>query len=178
MGGAPSFVLAVNGGSSSIKFALFDLDTLAPVLERTQPASAGVAPRTVVQGIIAAAGPQLRGAPLGAIVHRIVHGGERFDRSQRITPDLLDGLRELIPLAPNHLPDEIALIEAFAAERPQVPQVACFDTAFHRRSPGDQPHAARAGGVRAAALRIPRPLLRVPACPSSKPLRPAKRADV
>jgi acetate kinase len=135
VGAAPSFVLAVNAGSSSIKFALFHADTLAPVLSRTEPASSSADRRAVVQGIMAAAVPELRGAPLAAIAHRIVHGGERFDRSQRITPDLLNGLRELIPLAPNHLPDEIALIEAFMAEQPQIPHVACFDTAFHHDLP-------------------------------------------
>ena len=135
MGDGPSHILAVNAGSSSIKFALFHAGTLAPVLSRTQAASSGADLRAVVQGIIAATDPELRGSPLAGIAHRIVHGGERFDRPQRITPGLLDGLRELIPLAPNHLPDEIALIEAFMAEQPQVPHVACFDTAFHHDLP-------------------------------------------
>src|SRR5258708_5366380 len=120
VGDGPSQILAVNAGSSSIKFALFHAGTLAPVLSRTQPASSSADLRAVVQGIMAA----VERAPLAAIAHRVVHGGERFDRSQRITPDLLNGLRELIPLAPNHLPDEIALIEAFMAEQPRVPHVA------------------------------------------------------
>jgi acetate kinase len=74
-------------------------------------------------------------APLAAIVHRVVHGGEHFDRAQRVSTDVVEKLRELIPLAPNHLPDEIALIDTFLHARPATPQVVCFDTSFHRELP-------------------------------------------
>ncbi len=70
-----------------------------------------------------------------AIGHRVVNGGPRYRSPQRITPQLLADLRDLIPLAPLHLPAEIKIVEAVAAEDPRIPQVACFDTAFHRRLP-------------------------------------------
>ena len=67
--------------------------------------------------------------------HRIVHGGSAYDRSQRITPQVIEALRQLAPLAPLHMPIEIAAIEAVQARYPTLPQVACFDTAFHRTMP-------------------------------------------
>ncbi len=70
-----------------------------------------------------------------AIGHRLVNGGPRYRSPQKITPQLLDDLRDLIPLAPLHLPAEIKIVEAVASEDPRIPQVACFDTAFHRRLP-------------------------------------------
>jgi acetate kinase len=78
-----------------------------------------------------------------AIGHRIVHGGPRHTRPERITPQLLVALRELIPLAPEHLPAEIAAIEAACKAYPDVPQIACFDTAFHR----DRPEVAQIYGL-------------------------------
>jgi acetate kinase len=76
-----------------------------------------------------------RETSIAAIGHRIVHGGPRYQGPQRITPAVLAELTRLTPFAPNHLPDEIALIEAFERARPDVPQVACFDTAFHSGLP-------------------------------------------
>jgi acetate kinase len=76
---------------------------------------------------------------LAAIGHRVVHGGAVYQQPQRITHEVVAALTRLIPFAPNHLPDEIALIEAFGRGRPDTPQVACFDTAFHR----DLPEVAR-----------------------------------
>jgi acetate kinase len=70
-----------------------------------------------------------------AIGHRVVNGGGRYSTPQKITPQILNDLRNLIPLAPLHLPAEIKIMEAVASEAPQIPQVACFDTAFHRRLP-------------------------------------------
>jgi acetate kinase len=67
--------------------------------------------------------------------HRLVHGGPYYASPTRVDPELLDALRKLIPLAPLHLPNEILAIEAVAAHFPELPQVACFDTAFHRRMP-------------------------------------------
>jgi acetate kinase len=150
-------VLAVNGGSSSIKFALFATGTSAQVVtgavvgvgtptatlvvddarssQRVVLEGSRTALRTVVDRIMAAVEPHLHAGSLAGIVHRVVHGGERFDRSQLITPDLMESLRALIPLAPNHLADEIALIDAFMAATPDSSHVACFDTAFHRDLP-------------------------------------------
>ncbi len=70
-----------------------------------------------------------------AIGHRIVHGGERHREPERITAALLDDLRALVPIDPDHLPQALAAIEAVGRDYPDVPQVACFDTAFHRRMP-------------------------------------------
>jgi acetate kinase len=70
-----------------------------------------------------------------AVGHRVVNGGPHYAAPQKITPQLLADLRNLVPLAPLHLPAEITIMEALAAQLPQIPQVACFDTAFHRRLP-------------------------------------------
>jgi acetate kinase len=81
----------------------------------------------------------IRSCPLDAIGHRLVHGGPDYSEPQIVTRELLDALRRLVPFAPNHLPDEIALIESLDQRRPGVAQIACFDTAFHR----DLPDVAR-----------------------------------
>ena len=70
-----------------------------------------------------------------AVGHRLVHGGQHHAVPERITDTLLNELRSLIPFAPLHLPDEIAGIEAITSHFSSVPQVACFDTAFHRSMP-------------------------------------------
>jgi len=70
-----------------------------------------------------------------AIGHRIVHGGEHHREPERVTDALLADLRALVPIDPDHLPQALAAIAAVGRERPDVPQVACFDTAFHRQMP-------------------------------------------
>jgi acetate kinase len=75
-------------------------------------------------------GPGL--AAIAAVGHRVVHGGSRFVEPGLVTAEMLDQLRRIGPLDPEHLPGEIALIEAIGKATPGVPQVACFDTAFHR----------------------------------------------
>ena len=77
--------------------------------------------------------------PLLAIGHRVVHGGRHYGEPQRVTQAVMKELRLLSPYDPEHLPAEIELIEAFARQYPHLPQVACFDTAFHR----DMPRVAR-----------------------------------
>src|SRR5439155_17285550 len=72
---------------------------------------------------------------VAAVGHRVVHGGNRFVGSELVSGRMLQELRKLSPLDPDHLPGEIALIEAFQEAFPSVPQVACFDTAFHRDLP-------------------------------------------
>jgi acetate kinase len=67
--------------------------------------------------------------------HRVVHGGPRQAAPARVTPALLEELRSLVPLAPLHQPYNLAAIDAFARRMPDVPQVACFDTAFHHGQP-------------------------------------------
>ncbi len=72
---------------------------------------------------------------LAAVGHRIVHGGDRHREPQRVAPEVVAYLQALVPLDPNHLPQAIAAIEAVGRAYPVVPQVVCFDTAFHSRMP-------------------------------------------
>ena len=74
-------------------------------------------------------------AELAAVGHRLVHGGPKYKDPQRVTPEFLAEIRKLIPLDPDHLPAAIEGIEFIAAKFPGLPQVACFDTAFHRTLP-------------------------------------------
>jgi acetate kinase len=88
-----------------------------------------------------------------AIVHRIVHGGPNLTAHQALTPAVLAELKKIVGLAPNHLPGEIAIIEAAARHFPEVPQFACFDTVFHKDLPPEArefplPQAWRELGVR------------------------------
>ena len=72
---------------------------------------------------------------MAAAGHRIVHGGARFTKPERVTPDFLTELETLVPLDPDHLPEAIAGIRFIARRLPQLPQIACFDTAFHSGLP-------------------------------------------
>lgn len=158
MADTTAFVLAVNGGSSSIKCALFissaapepvwsgaisGIGTPAATLAVEGPDGTVLTPigvdgrthATAIHRLIAALDGRLATGRLAGIAHRIVHGGERFDRAQRVSPEILEALRALVPLAPNHLPDELALIDTFGRARPGTPQVVCFDTAFHHDLP-------------------------------------------
>ena len=75
------------------------------------------------------------GASVLGVGHRVVHGGAHYAGPTVVTPDVMKDLRELIPLAPLHQPHNLAAIEAVAERLPGVPQVACFDTSFHRGQP-------------------------------------------
>jgi acetate kinase len=72
---------------------------------------------------------------LAAVGHRIVHGGDRHREPERVAPEVVADLRALVPIDPNHLPQAIAAIETVGRAYPAVPQVVCFDTAFHSRMP-------------------------------------------
>ncbi len=72
---------------------------------------------------------------LDAVGHRVVHGGAHYSAPQRVTPELIAALQELVPIAPDHLPQAIQAIQTVVRVHPDLPQVACFDTAFHRRMP-------------------------------------------
>lgn len=156
------FILTINGGSSSIKFALFrNVDSPLPVTRgmvdriglpnsemlvtdsATQRSSrrAVHAPdhRTCVGFITEWLAQQLDIGRLCAVGHRVVHGGRTYSGPQRVTPELLGELHRLCPYSPEHLPAEIALIESFRQYDSTLIQVACFDTAFHR----DMPRVAR-----------------------------------
>ncbi len=173
----PPAILTLNSGSSSIKCGLYTagfdpirvlraeatgIGTAASALRiETDSIWADVALSTedgrthasVMRRMVRALAPHLAGEPPTAICHRIVHGGARFTRAMRITPGVRDALTALVPLAPNHLPDELALIDASVETWPGVLQVACFDTAFHHALP----EVAR--------------ILAVPAGPEATPMR-------
>ena len=123
-------VLALNCGSSSLKYALFrDEEVLArgavDVGAHGAPDHAS-AVHAVFDGL--AREP-------GAVGHRIVHGGAEHTQPERVSPALLASLERIVPLAPLHLPPELRAIEAVSARFGDLPQVVCFDTAFHRTLP-------------------------------------------
>ncbi len=139
---AEARILTLNAGSSSLKYALFEpvpqmggrfarlaSGKLDRVGQRPEDSAAAL------EQALAALGPHGGLARLTAVGHRIVHGGAAFDRSVRITAEALAALRQLAVLDPDHLPAEIAIVEAMRARAPGTPQVACFDTAFHRTMP-------------------------------------------
>jgi acetate kinase len=131
-------ILTLNAGSSSLKLGLFDATSppqrvLSHVVTRVGPdaAEAARALHTALAKLDERGGLDA----LCAVGHRIVHGGPRYASPQIITADVLDELRRLKVLDPDHLPTEISLIEAMRALAPSLVQVACFDTAFHRTMP-------------------------------------------
>jgi acetate kinase len=148
-------ILAINRGSSSIKFAVYpeslDRPAVSGKLERIglpdsvfrawDGAHASLVdqrPKLVDhQAALKTLLDWLRGRnlELRAVGHRVVHGGRQYDRPTLVTPEVVATLKSLIPLAPEHLPQEIAAIEAITRLHPDLPQVACFDTAFHRTMP-------------------------------------------
>jgi acetate kinase len=129
-------ILVLNCGSSSIKYRLFDndLETLdRGLIERVGepggPASHEEALRATT-GRLRLDSPRLR-----AVGHRLVHGGSRFVRPTLVTDEVLAGIEELTPLAPLHNPPNLAGIAVTRGLRPEIPQVAVFDTAFHATLP-------------------------------------------
>lgn len=150
-------VLTLNSGSSSIRFAIYDTGVtprrrLAGKIERigssgttlTVSESAGkpaaprrlptVTSRTAVRVLLDWIETQPLFASLNAVGHRVVHG-MTHSAPELVTPRLMADLRRLRPYDPVHLPREIALIEALMHRHPRIPQVACFDTAFHHAMP-------------------------------------------
>ena len=153
----PFSVLTINGGSSSIKFALYQA---GGALERrlygkidriglsgtnlTFKNSTGKSQdsrtidsadhRSAVAFLLDWLETQQVVASVKAVGHRVVHGMTHSE-PERVTPELLDELHRITPYDPEHLPLEIELIEAFRQRHPTLPQVACFDTAFHRAMP-------------------------------------------
>jgi acetate kinase len=151
-------ILTINGGSSSVKFALFDAGAslrriLDGAIERIGlPESilrvkglnqadnfsrSLVAPdHTVTVGALMDWIEERIGrGGLTAVGHRVVHGGPKYIDPQLITKEMVEELRLLKPFDPEHLPEEIQLTEAFHSRFPDLPQVACFDTAFHKDLP-------------------------------------------
>jgi acetate kinase len=152
-------ILVVNAGSSSLKFQVFATDGSADELEclvKGQVDGVGSRPRLRAEtpdkkslidqtygadkipdlpAAIQVAGDWLRSTQkvnLLAVGHRVVHGGPDFDRPVRITPEVAKQLERYVSLAPLHQPNNLAPIRTLLERRPELPQVACFDTAFHR----------------------------------------------
>ncbi len=155
---AKACVLTINGGSSSIKFALFEAGSslqriLAGTIERiglpgTTFAVKGLdqadnftrsvtaANHTAAVGVLMDwIEDRIQRGELTAVGHRVVHGGPKYSAPQRITPEMVEELHQLQPFDPEHLPEEILLTEAFHRRFPDLVQVACFDTAFHHDLP-------------------------------------------
>jgi len=149
-------LLIINGGSSSIKFAVYEAARHPKPLLRGNVERIGLPNSSLKfqhdstqeqreisapdhESAIAAIIDLLSHRPgltrPAAIGHRIVHGGPNYSSSMRVTAEVLDELRRLSPLDPEHLPSEILLIESLARHYRDVPQIACFDTAFGRQMP-------------------------------------------
>lgn len=155
-------VISLNSGSSSIKFALYTLDAAhVPVLaaggkiegigtaprllahtgdgdlveDRTWPDSTALDHAALLEILLDWGADHLDDHQVIAVGHRVVHGGTAFATPRRVDPALLDALDALCPLAPLHQPHNLAAIRAIAALRPDLPQIACFDTAFHHDRP-------------------------------------------
>lgn len=151
-------ILTINGGSSSIKFALFESgDSLERMLEggieriglpKATLRVKGVDPvdnfsrsvmapdhKAAVESLMDWIEQRIGRDALTAVGHRVVHGGPKYSAPQRINAEMVEALHRLSPFDPEHLPEEILLTEAFHRRFPDLPQVACFDTAFHHDLP-------------------------------------------
>lgn len=155
-------VVSLNSGSSSIKFSLFTLDPageprlwaggkiekigIAPnlrarsldgtlVLDRNWPDGAALTHADLLDELFAWARENLEDYTVVAIGHRVVHGGPDFSAPRLVDDALLAALYALCPLAPLHQPHNLAAIRAISSTSPDMPQVACFDTAFHHDKP-------------------------------------------
>ncbi len=153
--------LVLNAGSSSLKFAVYGRDKGAPWrldaggqvdgiatrphFKARDAAGTSLADEELPGNVASAAAAldvlagwlrqNLGGSRIVGVGHRVVHGGAEYSGPCVVTPEVIESLRALVPLAPLHQPHNLAAIEAVAARMPDVPQVACFDTSFHRGQP-------------------------------------------
>jgi acetate kinase len=156
-GAGEALIGVINAGSSSLKFSFYEgerrlltgqVDGLGvrPSASATgrdgeaiAPPDLGAAPPSTPSEVLPAIMPwareRLGARRLAALGHRVVHGGLRHSRPARVTPELLAELEVLVPLAPLHEPHNLAPIRIAQHLNPDLPQVACFDTAFHRTAP-------------------------------------------
>ena len=147
----------MNAGSSSLKFSFYEGErrlltgqvdgigtrpsaaATGPNGEAIVPPDLGtkppMVPSEVLPAILLWARERLGDRRLAALGHRVVHGGLRYSRPARVTAELLAELETLVPLAPLHEPHNLAPIKMVMTLNPELPQVACFDTAFHRTAP-------------------------------------------
>ncbi len=150
-------LLSINGGSSSIKFALYQIgEPLTRMLhgkvdriglpdtnltfnnpignQQDSRSFAASDPKSAANSLVDWIEEQDGFTSVRAVGHRVVHGMKHTE-PELVTQELLDELHRIRPYVPDHLPREIELIEAFQQRHPKLPQVACFDTAFHRTMP-------------------------------------------
>jgi acetate kinase len=152
--------LVVNAGSSSVKFSLYGKTNAngwtvtargliegigsSPRFSATDGAGVRIANETLEGGLNLPAAFSMLAAWLRSrfpddrvvgVGQRVVHGGASYDRPTLVTPQVLRDLRALVPLAPLQQPQNVLAIEAVSSRLPGVPQVACFDTSFHRGQP-------------------------------------------
>lgn len=166
------YILTINGGSSSIKFALFEHETLRKVfhgkidrigmhgtyIQSTDIQSGKhiknqVTTEDPVQLLIETISAHNASTTIRAIGHRVVHGGTMYTETTRIDSTTITTLKTLAPFAPRHLPAEITLLESLLKQFPDTPQYACFDTSFYRSLPRiaqiiPLPHTYERDGVR------------------------------
>ena len=161
-------ILVANAGSSSVKFQVFGVEEGQPLKRQIKGIAEGIGTHPKLQAKTAAgevlvdrvyrneAMPDVPAALLtagawlrdelnihpAAVGHRVVHGGPEFDRPVLVTEDVLHRLEQYIPLAPLHQPHNLAPIRTIMADLPGLPQVACFDTAFHRKHSAVADHYA------------------------------------
>lgn len=150
-------ILVINCGSSSLKFSLFDSDSLLTIWTGSVSPIGGEQGilkiktnddkilesrsanfrnlKSAVDEVITWLKDKKKDYPIAAIGHRLVQGGPEHRQPEIINPQLLKTLDEFVYLAPNHLPEEIRTIKIFHLAFPDVLQVACFDTAFHKNMP-------------------------------------------
>ncbi len=126
--GQPMRILVVNAGSSSLKLRVLDAED-GIVGSADLPMTRGRADETAIAEAVRGFGT------IDAVGHRIVHGGTRFREPVRVDGDVVARLEELTDLAPLHQPKSLAALDAVGAILPDVPAVACFDTAFHADLP-------------------------------------------
>ncbi len=162
-------ILVLNAGSSSLKFTLYANDAAGPrpllrgqieglttkpaftardahdtlVQQRDWPDRESLGHAAAVAYVLDFVQGEQGQRRLGAVGHRVVHGGEEFVAPVRIDADVLARLERLVPLAPLHQPHNLAPMRVIAEREPALPQIACFDTAFHRT----QEPLARAFGL-------------------------------
>lgn len=133
-------VLVINSGSSSLKYQVRDTGTnevaATGLIDRIGEDAGGPADHAeAMEQVAAALAGELADKPLDAVGHRVVHGGERFSEPVLINNEITRSIERLNPLAPLHNPANVLGIRAITAKWPDMPQVAVFDTAFHRTLP-------------------------------------------
>jgi acetate kinase len=154
-----SSIAVINAGSSSIKFAAFHAASPLTLLLRGRVEGIGATPKAkltdargkilaeetfdgadfdhaaATRAVVRIGSQWLDGRNISAVGHRVVHGGTEYSAPLLLTDEAVDKLATLVPLAPLHQPHNLAPIRILRESRPDLPQVACFDTAFHRSQP-------------------------------------------